>query len=103
MPLPIDTKTFSTSTSTATCSIYGYVMDVKGKHVKWVRLSLKGVNTGTKKKTTTDANGFFEFEDLDADDYVIVAKKKGYRQGKKTVEVEEGKEKEIKIKLYAKL
>lgn len=44
-------------------------------------------------------NGFFEFADLDADKYMIKAKKKRHRPAKKTVEIKEGESKKIEIEL----
>ena len=107
---PVQVSNFNVTSTTPTPTptpakgkIFGYVVNVKGTPIKSVLIRLIPEDGGGYRSTYTDEDGFFEFEDLDADDYVIVAKKKGYRQGKKTVEVEEGKEKEIKIKLYAKL
>lgn len=80
-------------------TIYGYVVDIQGEPIESVKLNLKGIKTGTKTKTSSDADGFFEFEDLSADTYIIFAKKKGYKKGKKTVTLEEGEEIEIEIEM----
>lgn len=80
-------------------TIYGYVVDIRGKPIESVKLNLKGIKTGTKTMTSSDADGFFEFEDLSADTYIILAKKKGYKKGKKTVTLEEGEEIEIEIEM----
>ncbi len=79
--------------------IYGYVVDIRGKPIESVKLNLKGIKTGTKTMTSSDADGFFEFEDLSADTYIILAKKKGYKKGKKMVTLEEGEEIEIEIEM----
>ena len=80
-------------------SISGYVIDIKGTPVESVKLKIKGIKTGYKGSTASDADGFFEFKDLDADTYVIVAKKKGYKRGKQTVTLEEGESQEVEIEL----
>ena len=56
--------------------IYGYVVNIKGNPVEYVRLKLKGIKTKTTKQTSSDADGYFEFSDLEADTYIITAKKK---------------------------
>ena len=79
--------------------IYGYVVDIQGEPIESVKLNLKGIKTGTKTKTSSDADGFFEFEDLSADTYIIFAKKKGYKKGKKTVKLDDGEETEIEVEM----
>ncbi len=81
--------------------IYGFVKDISGDPVENVRLTLKGVKTRYTAKSASDKDGFFEFTDLDADTYVIKAKKKRYRQSKTTVELEEYETKEIEIEMRA--
>lgn len=80
--------------------IGGYVVNVKGRPIKSVRVSLKSETF--IYRTLTDEDGYFEFEDLDADTYSITAKKKGYKQARKTVTLENGAEKEVKIKMKKK-
>ena len=77
--------------------IYGYVANIKGDPIEYVRLKLKGIKTKVSKSASSDADGFFEFTDLDADTYVIVSKKKGYRKTQQKVKLEEGESKEIEI------
>ena len=77
--------------------ILGYVLNIKGNHVKSVKLKLKGVNSKVLKKTTSDEDGLFEFADLDADTYTITALKKGYKTVKQTLTLEAGEEKDIEI------
>lgn len=79
--------------------IYGYVMNIKGDPIESVRLKLKGIGTKAVKRTSTDADGFFEFADLDADTYVIFASKKGYKKTKSTIKLEEGEDKEVEIEM----
>jgi len=80
-------------------SISGYVTDIKGDSIESVRLKLSGIRTKIKKSTSTDSDGFFEFTDLDAGTYRIVAKKKFYKAAQKTVVVEEGEDVEIEIEM----
>jgi hypothetical protein len=68
-----------------------------GDPIEFVRLKLKGIKTKVTKSASTDADGFFEFTDLDADTYVIIAKKKGFRKNQQKVTLEEGESEEIEI------
>lgn len=77
--------------------IYGYVVDIKENPLEFVRLRLKGIKTKVIKTASSDADGFFEFTDLDADTYVIFAKKKGYKKTQQKVVLEEGESTEIEI------
>ena len=77
--------------------IYGNVVDIKGNPLEFVRLRLKGVMTKVIKTASSDADGFFEFADLEADTYVIIAKKKKYRNAQQKVKLEEGESTEIEI------
>ena len=77
--------------------IYGYVVNRKGNPIESVRLSLKGERSELSKTLFSDQNGYFEFTDLEADTYVIILKKRGYKRKKRTVKLEEGEEKEIEV------
>lgn len=77
--------------------IYGYAVNIKGDPIEFVRLKLKGIKTKVSRSASTDADGFFEFTDLEADTYVIVAKKKKYRNTRQKVKLEEGESTEIEI------
>ena len=77
--------------------IYGYVVDIRGNPVESVKLSLKGLKTKVSKGTASDADGFFEFTDLEADTYIIFAKRKGYKKNKLKIRLEEGESKETEI------
>ena len=80
-------------------TISGYVVDIHGDPVENVKIKAKGISTGYKNTTSTDADGFFEFPDLDADTYVIIAKKKNYKRAKQTISLGDGESQEIEIKL----
>lgn len=83
-------------------AIYGYVLDINGDPVENAKLTIKGLTTKYSSKTATDQDGFFEFPDLEPDNYVIIIKKKRYKTTKKSVELEEdGEKKEIEIELRA--
>lgn len=86
-----------TLAETTSGSIYGYVLNIKGDPIENVRLKLHGLRTKYNAKTASDKDGFFEFTGLNADKYVIKAKKKRYRPAKATVELEELETKEIEI------
>jgi hypothetical protein len=76
-------------------SISGYVVDIRGNPIENAKVSLKGKKIF--KKTVSDENGLFEFTDLEADTYVIVAKKKKYRNNQQKVVLDEGESKEIEF------
>ncbi len=80
-------------------SIAGYVTTIYGDPIESVKLKLKGIRTKTTKDASTDADGFFEFADLEADDYMITATKKRYRSARKTVTIEDGEATEIEIEM----
>ena len=84
---------------TTSGSIYGFVRDIYGEPIENVRIKLKGLKTRYNAKTASDKDGFFEFTELDADKYVLKAKKKRHRPAKKTVKIEEGESKEIEIEM----
>ena len=55
--------------------------------------------TNYKHTTASDADGFFEFTDLEVDTYILITKKKGYKRAKQTIRLEEGEAKEVDINL----
>lgn len=80
-------------------TITGYVVNTKGNPVDSAKIKLRGIKTKISTTTSSDADGYFEFADLDANTYVIIAKKNGYKRSSKTVILKEGAEKEIEIKM----
>jgi len=80
-------------------TITGYVVNTKGNPVESAKIKLRGIKTKISTTTSSDADGFFEFTDLDANTYVIIANKKGYKRSNKTVILEEREDKEIEIKM----
>jgi len=80
-------------------SIYGYAVDIRGNPIKSVKLKLKGLKTKIKRNASSDADGFFEFADLEKDKYVIFASKKRYKKTKQTVSLDEGDDQEIEIEM----
>lgn len=80
-------------------TIYGYVVDIEGEPIEFVRLKLRGFKTGITKTESSDKDGFFEFTDLEAGTYFITTKRKGYRKGKITVKLEDGESTEVEIEL----
>lgn len=82
--------------------ISGYVMDsIGGKSIESVRLRLKGTKArkNTFKVIFSDADGFFEFNELDAGTYDIFAIKTGFKSTSQTVELKDFLGKKIEIKL----
>ncbi|MBI5678109.1 MAG: carboxypeptidase regulatory-like domain-containing protein, partial [Planctomycetes bacterium] len=80
-------------------SIYGYAVDIHGNPIESVKLKLKGIKTKIKRNASSDADGFFEFADLEADKYVIFASKKRYKKTKQTVSLDEGDDQKIEIEM----
>src|SRR3989339_1569450 len=82
--------------------ISGYVMEsVSGKPIESVRIRLKGTKARKKayKILFSDADGFFEFNELDADTFDIFAIKTGLKSARQVVEMPEGEENIVEIKL----
>jgi len=99
-PEPTVTQTVTptpSSTPHIKGSIFGDVIDTKGNPIESAKVKLNGINTKILKKTTSDEEGLFEFADLDADTYRIIATKKGYKKSKQIIFLETGGEKEIEI------
>jgi len=93
------TQSTATPTPISKTFIYGYILNKNNNPIESVRLRLKGVTTKVVKNTFSDEDGFFEFTDLDADTYVILAKKRGYKKAKVTVKLAEEESKEIEIEM----
>ncbi|HHT9137595.1 MAG TPA: MSCRAMM family protein [Candidatus Wunengus sp. YC60] len=83
----------------AKAKIYGYVLNIRGNPIESANLKLKGIKTGYDSTTSSDADGFFEFTDLEADTYILIAKKKGYKRAKQTISLGEREAKEVEINL----
>ncbi len=79
--------------------IYGYVVNIRGEPIESVNLKLRNVKTKVVKSTASDADGFYEFADIDAGTYVIFAKRKGYKNTQKPVTLAEGEDEEIEIEM----
>jgi len=82
--------------------ISGYVMEsISGKPIESARIRLKGTKARKKafKILFSDADGFFEFNELDADTYDIFAIKAGLKSARQVVEMPEGEENIVEIKL----
>lgn len=78
-------------------TLSGYVVDINGDPIENVRIKAKGLTTGYKNTAASDADGFFEFTELEEDTYVLVLKKKGYKRKNMTVSVGEGESEEVEI------
>ena len=77
--------------------IYGYVTNARSVLIESVKINLKGEKTKIQRVTHSDADGFFEFTDLDADTYTIIVIKKGYKRTKQAVTLEAGEEKDVEF------
>ena len=84
--------------------ISGYATNsIRGKPVESVRVRLKGTKARKKafKVILSDADGFFEFNELDADTYDLFAIKTGFKSALQVVEMLEGEENIVEIKLVS--
>ncbi|HHT9145130.1 MAG TPA: carboxypeptidase-like regulatory domain-containing protein, partial [Candidatus Wunengus sp. YC61] len=79
--------------------ISGYVVNINGDPIENVKIKVKGVITKYKNTAASDADGFFEFGELDGDTYIAVFKKKGYKRATKTVKLDDGEETEIEVEM----
>jgi hypothetical protein len=82
--------------------IFGYVADsISGKPLESARVRLKGTKTrkNTFRVAFTDADGFFEFYELDAETYDLFTIKRGFKSARQVVEMPEGEEYSVEIKL----
>jgi hypothetical protein len=84
-------------------AIFGSVIDINGEPLESVRVKIKGIKTQFTDVVLTDADGFFEFTDLEKDTYLIIANKKGYKNTKQKVKLNEGEQKEVEIVLKKRL
>jgi 5-hydroxyisourate hydrolase-like protein (transthyretin family) len=84
--------------------ISGYVMEsINGKSIESVRVRLKGTKArkNTFKVVFSDADGFFEFNELDAGTYDLFVIKTGFKSISQVVEMPEGEENIVEIKLVS--
>lgn len=87
-----------------TGSIYGHVVDTTGgNYLEDVSLTLRGKKTKIPKTTSSDVKGFFQFENLEADTYLIKPKKEGYKvYNIKPITLKIGETEKIEIKMRPK-
>ena len=80
-------------------AIFGNVIDINGDPLESVKVKIRGIKTKFSEIIFTDADGFFEFADLEEDTYVIIANKRGYKRNKQKVTLGEGQQEELEIVL----
>lgn len=80
-------------------AISGSVIDIDGEPLESVKVKIRGIKTLFTDVVFTDADGFFEFTDLEEDTYVIIANKRGYKRNKQKVKLGEGQQEEVEIVL----
>jgi len=103
--LNLITNTMTTPTPTPTPTplakgaVFGTVSGPDDLPLKGVTVTIQGETNNYSAKMKTKKDGSFVFSDLDADTYVISSRKKGYKYTKKTLTLEEGETKEVKIKM----
>lgn len=83
----------------AISNIYGYVKDTSGNSIEGATVALAKKKTKILETTVSDANGYFQFENLISSNYIIYAKKQGYKPGKIIIKLEAGETKEIAIEM----
>lgn len=79
--------------------VHGRVVDDEGNPMESVKLKIRGKKTMVQKTTTSDVGGYFEFGGLGTDTYVITARKSGYKSGRQTIQLEDGGEEEIEVRI----
>jgi hypothetical protein len=67
--------------------------------VEFATIRIIGRKTRIDMKTTSDENGYFAFNYLDQDDYLIIVTKKDYKRTKDKVKLEAGENEYIEIEL----
>lgn len=80
-------------------TVFGTVTGPDDLPLKGATVTIQGETNNYSAKMKTKKDGSFVFSDLDADAYVISARKKGYKNAKKTITLEEGETEEVKIKM----
>lgn len=70
-----------------------------GNPIKGAKVSLKNNDLNFKDKTTTGTDGKYLFSDLSAGNYVLRAKKSGYKNEKTKIDLAEGENAVVDIQL----
>ncbi len=94
-----DFDVFITKIAPMKNKIRGYVADSEDNPVGSVTLRLTGTKTISSVCVSSNTDGFFEFDDLDADTYTVSVAKNGYKGTKRRVKLGEDKVKAIVIKM----
>src|SRR3989339_149426 len=85
-----------------TGNIYGYIKDTTGNYIEGATISLASKKAKVLETTVSDSNGYFKFENFVANNYIIFAKKQGYKPGKLIIKLEAGETKEVEIEIKPK-
>jgi len=85
-----------------TGNIYGYIKDTTGNYIEDATISLASKKAKGLETTVSDSNGYFKFENFVANNYIIFAKKQGYKQGKLKIKLDAGETKDVEIKIKPK-
>ena len=80
-------------------SIEGYVVNIEDDPIKSVKVQLKKIKPRSTKTVFSEQDGSFEFEDLEAGVYRVIARKRSYRKFSERITLNEGEEKEMEIVL----
>jgi len=91
--------------SSKNSGISGTIADTDNIPLDSVKVKLKKKkNNGwkKKKKTKSEEDGSFEFTNLKKGKYKIIAKRSGYKKGKKKIELEESEEISVEIEIEEK-
>ena len=80
-------------------SIEGYVVNINGDPIESVKVQLKKIKPRSTKTVFSEQDGSFEFEDLEAGVYRVIARKRSYRKFSERITLNEGEEKEMEIVL----
>jgi len=89
-PTPAQSPT-ATPTPPEYCKLYGFVQEYESNDpIGSVSVSLRRLGTETERTKESDRYGFFKFEDLEVNRYLLKSEKELYRRIKKMLKVEEG-------------
>ena len=80
-------------------SIVGYVVNINDDAIESVKVQLKAIKPRSTKTVFSLQDGSFEFEDLEAGVYLVIARKRSYRKFSERITLNEGEEKEMEIVL----
>lgn len=84
---------------TETGQINGTVKDASGAVVSGAKVTIKSVNTGLTRETTTNSAGLYTVPSLKPDTYAVIVEATGFQKVDRRVEVAVGSQNEVSVQL----